>query len=175
MKKSLSTLIHDYFHPHSKGLYFRGISRRREHSPLGYYSSENNRRLRAEDNLELIIRIVDEQESAQLNHRYREKTGPTNVLSFPFDAVVPEPLPILGDLVICAPVVAREATQQHKSINAHWAHMIIHGVLHLLGYDHSDEKDSEIMESLETEILLSLDFPAPSLEPPSDRQPSECH
>ncbi|MBT3671618.1 MAG: rRNA maturation RNase YbeY [Porticoccaceae bacterium] len=131
--------------------------------------------VRAEDNLELSIRIVDEQESAQLNHRYREKTGPTNVLSFPFDAVVSEPLPILGDLVICAPVVAREATQQHKSINAHWAHMIIHGVLHLLGYDHSDEKDSEIMESLETEILLGLDFPAPYLEPPSDRQPSECH
>ena len=131
--------------------------------------------LRTTDALELSIRIVDEQESAQLNRQYREKTGPTNVLSFPFDAVVPEPLPILGDLVICAPVVVQEATQQNKSINAHWAHMIIHGVLHLLGYDHSNEKDSEIMESLETEILLGLGFPEPYLEPAGNEKPSEHH
>ena len=131
--------------------------------------------LRTTDALELSIRIVDEQESAQLNRQYRENPGPTNVLSFPFDAVVPEPLPILGDLVICAPVVVQEATQQNKSINAHWAHMIIHGVLHLLGYDHSNEKDSEIMESLETEILLGLDFPEPYLESAGNEKPSEHH
>jgi len=129
--------------------------------------------LRTTDVSEVSIRIVDEQESAQLNHQYRKKTGPTNVLSFPFDAVTPEPLPILGDLVICAPIVVREAMEQHKSIDAHWAHMIIHGVLHLLGYDHCNEEDAEVMESLETEILLGLDFPAPYLEPVSDNQPSK--
>ena len=128
--------------------------------------------LKTTDTSEVSIRIVGEQESALLNNQYRGKTGPTNVLSFPFDAVAPEPLPILGDLVICAPVVAREAKEQHKSIYAHWAHMIIHGVLHLLGYDHSDEEDAEIMESLETEILLGLDFPAPYRESVSDNQPS---
>jgi len=129
--------------------------------------------LRTTDTSEVSIRIVDEQESAQLNHQYREKAGPTNVLSFPFDAVTPEPLPILGDLVICAPVVVREAMEQHKSIDAHWAHMIIHGVLHLLGYDHCNEEDAEVMESLETEILLGLNFPAPYLESVSDNQPNK--
>ena len=130
---------------------------------------------RATDTSEVSIRIVDEQESALLNNKYRGKTGPTNVLSFPFDAVTPEPLPILGDLVICVPVVIQEAKEQHKSIDAHWAHMIIHGVLHLLGYDHSNEKDSEIMESLETEILLGLDFPEPYLESAGNEKPSEHH
>lgn len=136
MKKSPSALIYDYFHPYSRAC-------TSEESPdeasIRHWVTAA---LRTTDALELSIRIVDEQESAQLNRQYREKLGPTNVLSFPFDAVVPEPLPILGDLVICAPVVVQEATQQNKSINAHWAHMIIHGVLHLLGYDHSNEKDS---------------------------------
>ena len=113
------------------------------------------------DECELSIRIVDEQESADFNQRYRAKSGATNVLSFPFDAVTPEPLPILGDLVICAPVVAREASEQHKTIDAHWAHIVIHGVLHLLGYDHIEDQDAEQMESLETEIMLILDFPPP--------------
>lgn len=131
--------------------------------------------LRTTNTSEVSIRIVDEQESAQLNHQYREKAGPTNVLSFPFDAVTPEPIPILGDLVVCAPVVVREAIEQHKSIDAHWAHMIIHGVLHLLGYDHSDEEGAEIMENLETEILLGLNFPAPYLEPVRNNQPSGNH
>ena len=113
------------------------------------------------DECELSIRIVDEQESADFNQRYRGKSGATNVLSFPFDAVTPEPLPILGDLVICAPVLVREAAEQQKTITAHWAHIVIHGVLHLLGYDHIEDQDAEQMESLETEIMLILDFPPP--------------
>ena len=113
------------------------------------------------DESELSIRIVDEKESAEFNQRYRGKSGATNVLSFPFDAVTPEPLPILGDLVICAPVVAREASEQQKPTDAHWAHIVIHGVLHLLGYDHIEDQDAERMESLETAIMLVLDFPPP--------------
>ncbi len=113
------------------------------------------------DNSELSLRIVDEQESAAFNQQYRGKSGATNVLSFPFDAVTPEPLPILGDLVVCAPVVNREADEQQKSPDAHWAHIIIHGVLHLLGYDHIDPKEAEQMEALETAIMLALNFPAP--------------
>ena len=113
------------------------------------------------DECELSIRIVDEQESADFNQRYRGKSGATNVLSFPFDAVTPEPLPILGDLVICAPVVAREASEQLKTIDAYWAHIVTHGVLHLLGYDHIEDHDAEQMESLETAIMLVLDFPPP--------------
>lgn len=110
---------------------------------------------------ELSIRIVDEQESATLNRQYRGKEGSTNVLSFPFEAVTPEPLPLLGDLVICAPVVAREAAEQNKAPQAHWAHMLVHGSLHLLGYDHIDDSDAQNMEALETNILQGLGFPAP--------------
>lgn len=121
-----------------------------------------NRQLPAE----LSVRIVDEQESAALNLQYRGKQGATNVLSFPFDAVTPEPLPILGDLVICAPVVAREAREQHKSPQAHWAHMLVHGTLHLLGYDHIHDSEAEEMEALETTIIQGLGFPAPYQELP---------
>jgi probable rRNA maturation factor len=122
------------------------------------------------DNSELNLRIVDEIESADFNQQYRGKTGATNVLSFPFDAVTPEPLPILGDLVVCAPVVNREAREQQKTSEAHWAHIIVHGVLHLLGYDHIDDKDAEQMEGLETAIMLELNFPAPyeSTDRPTD-------
>jgi probable rRNA maturation factor len=113
---------------------------------------------------ELSVRIVDDSESAALNEKFRGKVGSTNVLSFPFSAVTPEPLPILGDIVICAPVVAREALQQGKTPMAHWAHMTVHGVLHLLGYDHIDDQDAVIMESLETDIMLGMDFPPPYQE-----------
>ncbi|MDG1310746.1 MAG: rRNA maturation RNase YbeY [Porticoccaceae bacterium] len=119
---------------------------------------------------ELSVRIVDEQESATLNQQYRGKSGSTNILSFPFDAVTPEPLPILGDLVICAPVVIREAVEQNKPVEAHWAHMCVHGVLHLLGYDHVGDRDAEVMETLETEILLGLGFPAPYSYSDSEEQ-----
>jgi probable rRNA maturation factor len=110
---------------------------------------------------ELSIRIVDEAEGKALNETYRGASGPTNVLSFPFDEKTPEPLPLIGDIVVCAPVVAREAEQQNKALNAHWAHMIIHGVLHLLGYDHQNDSEAAIMEALETEIMQKLGFPPP--------------
>lgn len=110
---------------------------------------------------ELSVRIVDHEESQSLNAQYRHKDKPTNVLSFPAELPDGVDVPLLGDLVICAPVVASEAQEQGKSINAHWAHMVVHGTLHLLGYDHIDDAEAEIMESLETEILCQLGYPAP--------------
>jgi probable rRNA maturation factor len=110
---------------------------------------------------ELGIRIVDEEESRQLNHRYRHKDKPTNVLSFPADLPPELGLPLIGDLVICAPVVIREAREQHKSVEAHWAHMVIHGCLHLLGHDHEQEHEAEQMEALETTLMQQLGFPNP--------------
>ncbi len=110
---------------------------------------------------ELTIRIVDEAESTTLNQQYRHKPGPTNVLSFPYD---PEPgvaSRLLGDIVICAPVVEQEAISQNKSLLAHFAHMVIHGLLHLLGYTHEFDIDAAEMENLETELLLRLNFPPP--------------
>ena len=111
---------------------------------------------------EFTIRVVDSAESATLNLRYRGKEGPTNVLSFPFQP--PPGLPetgLIGDLVICAPVVEREAAEQVKTLEAHWAHMVVHGVLHLLGFDHSEEKEAERMEALEVQLLKELGFPRP--------------
>jgi probable rRNA maturation factor len=113
------------------------------------------------DSTELSIRIVDTEEGRALNEQFRGSTGATNVLSFPFENESPEPLPLIGDIVICAPVVLKEAIEQNKPLNAHWAHMIIHGVLHLLGYDHQNQTDANLMESLETEIMQGLGFPPP--------------
>ncbi len=113
------------------------------------------------ENAEIVIRVVDEEESAELNGHYRGKEGPTNVLSFPFEAPPSVKTDILGDLVICAPVVAREAEEQGKSIKAHWAHMVVHGVLHLQGYDHIQENEAVMMESEEIAILKGLGFPNP--------------
>ena len=110
---------------------------------------------------EMTVRIVDEDESAQLNRSYRHKTGPTNVLSFPFENPPGVSLPLLGDVVICAPVVEREADEQHKPPQAHWAHMVVHGTLHLQGYDHIDAEDAEQMENLEIDILEQLGFSNP--------------
>jgi probable rRNA maturation factor len=110
---------------------------------------------------EVAIRIVDEAESAELNAAYRRKSGPTNVLSFPFE--VPEGVPnaLLGDLVICAGVVEREAGEQGKPLEAHWAHMVVHGLLHLQGYDHVEDSEAEAMEAEEIAILSDLGFPNP--------------
>ena len=110
---------------------------------------------------ELSIRIVGEAESAELNSRYRGKSGATNVLSFPTELPAGVPLMLLGDLVICAPVVAREAAAQGKASEAHWAHMVVHGCLHLAGYDHEDEAQAAEMEPLETAILAQLGYPDP--------------
>ena len=113
------------------------------------------------DDAELTVRIVDESESAALNEEYRHKSNSTNVLSFPFECPDEVELNLLGDLVICAPVVEREAKEQHKSSQAHWAHMLVHGVLHLLGYDHIEESDAQNMETREIKILEDLGFPNP--------------
>ena len=110
---------------------------------------------------EVTIRLVDEAESHELNHTYRGKDKPTNVLSFPFEAPPEIELPLLGDLIICRQVVEQEAKEQEKSLEAHWAHMVIHGSLHLLGYDHIEDEEAEEMESLETEIMLALGYPDP--------------
>ncbi|MFZ2315325.1 MAG: rRNA maturation RNase YbeY [Gammaproteobacteria bacterium] len=112
---------------------------------------------------ELNIRIVSIPEMTELNTTYRHKTGPTNVLSFPFDMPdgIELDLPILGDLVICADVVNQEALDQGKTREAHWAHMVVHGVLHLLGYDHENDQDAELMESIEITIMDKLKFPNP--------------
>lgn len=113
---------------------------------------------------ELTVRIVDEAESAALNSRYRGKGGPTNVLSFGAGegpAGAGDELLPLGDLVICAAVVQREAREQGKPAPAHWAHMVVHGVLHLAGYDHETSAEAATMATRERELLAALGFPDP--------------
>lgn len=105
----------------------------------------------------VVLRIVGEIEGAALNERFRSKPGPTNVLSFPG----PDDGSHLGDVIICAPVVAREAAEQGKTGEAHWAHMVVHGILHLMGYTHDADNDAAEMESLEVTILSQLGFPDP--------------
>ena len=115
------------------------------------------------DEVEMTVRIVDEAESHALNLNYRGKDRPTNVLSFPFECPDEVELPLLGDLVICRQVVEREAQEQDKPLMAHWAHMVVHGSLHLLGYDHIEDDEAEEMESLETQIMTELGFADPYL------------
>ena len=112
---------------------------------------------------DLAIRIVDEREGQALNRHYRGKDYATNVLSFPAELPEGVKLPLLGDLVICAPVVAREAAEQGKPVAAHYAHLTVHGVLHLLGWDHEDAREAECMEQLEREILAGLGIDDPYL------------
>jgi probable rRNA maturation factor len=113
---------------------------------------------------EIVIRIVDAEESAALNAQYRGKSGPTNILSFPFAAPQGIALELLGDLAICAAVVEREAGEQGKKPQDHWAHIVVHGVLHLLGHDHVEERDAEVMEAKEIAVLQSLKIANPYLE-----------
>lgn len=110
---------------------------------------------------EIVIRLVDDTESAELNQQYRHKQGPTNILSFPFEAPDGVEMDLLGDLVICAPLIDREAKEQNKLPEHHWAHITIHGVLHLLGYDHIEEAEAEEMESLEIKLLNMLNIANP--------------
>ncbi|GIC79659.1 rRNA maturation RNase YbeY [Moritella sp. F3] len=114
-----------------------------------------------QESAEVTIRIVDNEESQQLNSDYRGKDKPTNVLSFPFEVPEGIELNLLGDLIICKQVVEREALEQQKPLTAHWAHMVIHGTLHLLGYDHIIDEEADEMEALETEIMLKLEFEDP--------------
>jgi len=110
---------------------------------------------------EVTIRLVDCEESQSLNTQYRGKEKPTNVLSFEFDAPPMIELPLLGDLVICSEIIEREAVEQQKVLNDHWAHMVIHGTLHLLGYDHIIDEEAQVMESLEKQILASIGIDDP--------------
>ena len=119
---------------------------------------------------EITVRIVGVDEMTSLNETYRRKSGPTNVLSFPFEAMPPMDEGILGDIVICAEVVNGEAYEQRKSRDEHWAHMIVHGVLHLLGYDHEVDDEAEVMEALEVKILAELGYANPYENGESIRQ-----
>lgn len=110
---------------------------------------------------ELTIRIVDEKEGMTLNRKWRKKKGPTNVLSFPYSDETGLANGLLGDIIICAPVIRREAKEQKKTPESHWAHMVIHGTLHLLGYDHIKPEDAGKMESLEIKLMESLGYTNP--------------
>jgi probable rRNA maturation factor len=113
------------------------------------------------DNAELTIRVVDEEEGTALNETWRDGNGPTNVLSFPTEGLDEIEPGLLGDIVICAPVVQKEALEQEKNQESHWAHMVIHGTLHLIGYDHNNDKEADEMESLEINILKDLGYTNP--------------
>ncbi len=126
---------------------------------------------------EISLRIVDEAEMSELNGQYRGKAYPTNVLSFPADLPPEVKLPYLGDIVICAAVVEREALAQGKQPHDHWAHLLVHGTLHLLGFDHIESADAEAMEGREIEILETLAIANPYIiaagDDASDESPSE--
>jgi probable rRNA maturation factor len=111
--------------------------------------------------MEVVARVVGDAESAQLNQTYRQQSGPTNVLSFPFEPPPGVEVNLLGDLVLCAPVIVREAREQGKPALAHWAHMIVHGMLHLQGYDHQTDGEAHDMETREREIMERLGFENP--------------
>jgi len=115
----------------------------------------------ADKDSKVTIRIVDREEGAELNRKYRKGEGATNVLSFTYADGPFSPPDLLGDIVICAPVVEQEAIQQKKVLDAHWAHLVVHGILHLCGYNHIDQKDAGAMEQLESEILCQLGFAEP--------------
>ena len=118
----------------------------------------------ADEDSEVVIRIVDEAEMIQFNQQYRQKEGTTNILSFPFDAPDEVESSLLGDLLVCAPVIEKEALLQNKKLAHHWSHMIIHGVLHLLGYDHINDDEAQEMEALEIKMLSTIDIANPYQE-----------
>lgn len=116
---------------------------------------------------ELSLRIVDSEEMQSINSSFRDKDKPTNVLSFPAELPSDVDLPLLGDIVVCAPIVEKEAKSQNKPIEAHWDHMLIHGLLHLMGYDHEVEEQALTMEALEERALANLGWDSP-YEPQDD-------
>jgi|APIni6443716594_1056825.scaffolds.fasta_scaffold335677_2 probable rRNA maturation factor len=133
---------------HAAGLAALPVRQRRIHAAV-------------EQDAAVCLRVVASAESRRLDRDYRGKDKPTNVLSFPSSPEERVATGVLGDLVICAPVVAREAREQRKTLGAHWAHMVVHGTLHLLGYDHERKQDARTMEALEVEILRGLGFHDP--------------
>lgn len=120
--------------------------------------------LEQQGDTEITIRFVSEEESAELNHQYRNKQNSTNILSFPFEVPDEVELNLLGDLVICSDVVKKEAAEQKKEELAHWAHMVVHGTLHLLGYDHLTDAEATVMETKEIKILSQLGYSDPYLD-----------
>lgn len=110
---------------------------------------------------EVTVRFTNEEESQALNSQFRGKDKPTNVLSFPFEAPPGIEINLLGDLVICAPIISQEAQMQSKAVEDHYAHMTVHGILHLLGYDHIDDNDADEMEAKEIQILKNLGIANP--------------
>ena len=116
---------------------------------------------RRQEAAELSIRLVDETESATLNEKFRQKKGATNILSFPCSESDVQEINLLGDLAICVPLVKKEATEQKKSLEAHWAHLTVHGVLHLYGYDHEEDQPAKKMEDMEISILNTLGYVNP--------------
>lgn len=136
------------------------------HAALAAATQSNAQHETIDTPCEMTIRVVSKEESQELNHTYRGKDKPTNVLSFPFEqppglTASDIQLPILGDLVVCHDVVVQEAGTQQKAVFEHWAHMLVHGTLHLLGYDHINDQEAEEMESLEVEILNNLGIDDP--------------
>ena len=129
--------------------------------------------LRGLEAAELTIRIVDREESREFNRQYRGTDAPTNVLSFPADLPAEVQVNLLGDILICAPLVGEEAREQGKAEQAHWAHLTIHGVLHLLGHDHQEAADAEVMEGIEIALLESLGIANPYEEPGPGLAPNE--
>ncbi|GHC36760.1 rRNA maturation RNase YbeY [Aidingimonas halophila] len=136
-------------------------------SDLEQWVGETLRHIQVPVSKEITVRFVSREESGTLNREYRGKDRPTNVLSFPFDMPAELDIPLLGDLVICHDVVAQEASEQHKALLTHYAHMVVHGTLHLLGHDHIEDNEAERMERLETEILAIFGIKDP-YDHPSD-------
>ena len=114
-----------------------------------------------ERDVQVGVRIVDESEIVELNQRFRKRAEPTNVLSFPFEDPPGTQTDILGDVVVCAPIVSSQAQTEGKPLSAHWAHMVVHGIMHLRGYNYETPKEADAMEYMETRILASLGFPDP--------------
>ena len=117
--------------------------------------------IKYENPVQVSFCVVNKQEITTLNNKYRNMNKTTNVLSFPYESMPGIEVPLLGDIVVCAEVVNEEAQQQNKSLPQHWAHMVVHGLLHLLGYDHIEDADAQIMESVEIQVLSNIGFSNP--------------